>query len=338
MSVHKSDATPSQRVLGLYSLLLLSGKAYSLTQLAEMFGCTKQTVLRMADQVEAFCGMNLERTIHKGQRMYRIRAPGKRPHVALSPEDIQQLLLCRDLVMHLLPKGTVQHLFEVISRTTVLLPDFDDREFALESFSTAKFKGVIDYTPHQTTIETLMQAIREGLTCRLRYQPAGKPEGRRHFAPLKLLAYREALYVLGFKLEKKGPPGPEHARTLAVHRIRSVELLDQALPENLPDTAEPGLFGFKMSETFRVKVKFEPCVADYVSERRWSEDQKLIRQKNGKVVLEFSAQSEPEVVSWILSFGNAAELVAPKSLRLRLQSEVSALHERYCKKGGSRMQ
>jgi len=330
MSARESDATPSQRVLGLYSLLLLSGREYSLSQLAEMFGCTKQTVLRMADQVEAFCGMNLERSIKGGQRMYRIRAPRDRPRVSLSPEDIQQLLLCRDLVMHLLPKGTVQHLFEVISRTTVLLPDFDDREYALESFSTAKFKGVIDYTPHQGTIETLMQAIREGLTCRLVYQPAGGREAERRFAPVKLMAYREAMYVLGFKLEGTGPPGPEHARTLAVHRIRSTELLDEAIPEELPDPAEPGLFGFRMSETFRVKVKFAACVADYVCERQWSEDQKLTRQKNGKVVLEFSAQSEPEVVSWILGFGSTAELLAPRRLLKRLQAEVAALAQKYC--------
>jgi len=299
VTAHDPDATPSQRVLGLYSLLLLSGREYSLSQLAEMFGCTKQTVLRMADQVEAFCGMNLERSIKGRQRMYRIRAPRQRPHVSLSPEDIQHLLLCRDLVMHLLPRGMGNQLFDVITRTTVLLPDFATRDYALESFSTCKLKGVIDYTPHQQTIEALMQAIREGLVCKIEYQPARRDAAERMFAPLKLLAYREALYALGFKLEGAGPPGPEHARTFAVHRIRAVELLDEAIPEELPDPAEPGIFGFRMNAPFWVKVTFDASVADYVTERRWSADQKVVRQKNGKVLLEFSAQSEVEVVSWV---------------------------------------
>lgn len=329
MSVHDSDATPSQRVLGLYSLLLLSGREYSLSQLAEMFGCTKQTVLRMADQVEAFCGMNLERSIKGRQRMYRIRAPRQRPHVSLSPEDIQHLLLCRDLVMHLLPKGMGNQLFDVITRTTVLLPDFSARDSALESFSTSKLKGVIDYTPHQQSIEALMQAIREGLVCRIVYQPARREAAERRFAPLKLLAYREALYVLGFKLESDGAPGSEQARTYAVHRINSVELQDEAIPEGLPDASDPGVFGFRMNAPFRVRVLFEAEVADYVTERQWSADQELVRRKNGKVVLDFSAQSEVEVVSWVLSFGSTATVLAPASVKEAVKQELQEMLGRY---------
>ena len=44
-------ASSAQKVLGLYSLLLFTGRSYSLGQLAGLFSCSKQTVLRMMEQI-----------------------------------------------------------------------------------------------------------------------------------------------------------------------------------------------------------------------------------------------------------------------------------------------
>ncbi len=55
-----------------------------------------------------------------------------------------------------------------------------------------------------------------------------------------------------------------------------------------------------------MQVKFAQEVAAYVSERTWSEDQVVRQLKNGKIILEFTARSRPEVVSWVLSFGRHA--------------------------------
>ena len=57
--------------------------------------------------------------------------------------------------------------------------------------------------------------------------------------------------------------------------------------------------------------------------------QNLIRRKGGKIVITFTATSEPEVLNWILSLGAEAKLVEPaglvEQLRVRLQ-EVEGLY------------
>jgi predicted DNA-binding transcriptional regulator YafY len=80
---------------------------------------------------------------------------------------------------------------------------------------------------------------------------------------------------------------------------------------------------------FRVKVAFRPAAAAYVSERTWSDDQKLKGLPDGGLILEFTATSRPEVLSWILSFRTEAELLEPADIREELASTVEKLADVY---------
>ena len=76
---------------------------------------------------------------------------------------------------------------------------------------------------------------------------------------------------------------------------------------------------------FRVKVAFGPAAAAYVSERTWSDDQKLKSLPDGGLTLEFTATSRPEVLSWVLSFRAEAELLEPADIREEMASIVESL-------------
>ena len=49
---HNDDASPSEKILGLYGLLLFTGRKYNLSSLADKFDCSKQTILRMVKTIE----------------------------------------------------------------------------------------------------------------------------------------------------------------------------------------------------------------------------------------------------------------------------------------------
>ena len=70
-------------------------------------------------------------------------------------------------------------------------------------------------------------------------------------------------------------------------------------------------FGIVKEDCFEVEVEFTGWAARYVTERIWSPDQKVIEKKGGKIKLTFSASSEPELISWLLSFGDEAKLIKP---------------------------
>jgi len=317
-------ATPGQKLLGLYALLLFTGNAYSLTRLAEMFRCSKQTVKRMIEDIERSHGAEILRIDEGRERCYRIKAPSARPRVALTPEEIRQLVLCRDLVLHLLPKTMRASLDETIRKASVLLPDFSERCEAFDSRVTVAVKGGIDYSPFQGILSKILEAMRCREVMIVSYKAAGRPEPREHHvAPARLLSYRESLYVHGWKVNERGKVEALCPTTLAVHRMGEVTRTQRKFDLPEPEPPDPAVFGLISGEPFRVRVRFGQAVAQYVAERTWSTDQKLTRTGEGGAVLEFTARSEAEVASWVLGFGVHAELLAPEGLRARIAKEAA---------------
>ena len=326
-------SSPSQKVLGLFGLLFFKGRKFSLSELAKEFDCSKQTVLRMIEQIQRSHAAKIKTNIEHGKRWFWIRTPRIRPSISLEPEKIQHLLLCRDMAGHLLPKRLWKEIESTIAQTTVLLPDMADRSKALEPVCQVSVKGAIDYTPYQGIIEKLLQAIREKSVCRVEYHAPHRPKPKVYsFAPARLLSYRESLYADGWLVTDKGTPEIIYDLTLSVHRVNKISIIRRKFDfdDKREDTSD--MFGFMKAEPFQVKVKFQPRVAQYVRERKWSDDQKITEFKNGKLVLEFTAQSWPEVVSWVLGFGSQAELLTPKEMREEILEEFGNALRSYRKK------
>jgi predicted DNA-binding transcriptional regulator YafY len=74
-----------------------------------------------------------------------------------------------------------------------------------------------------------------------------------------------------------------------------------------------------------------------VSERLWSDDQKIIRHSTGGIILKFSATSRQEVISWVLSFGTQAELIAPEDLRWEFREKLGKMSMTYAQGSSSQM-
>lgn len=102
---------------------------------------------------------------------------------------------------------------------------------------------------------------------------------------------------------------------------------------HLPEVEEEhkGAFGLMEDEPFPVRIKFSPAAATYVAERKWSDGQKITVHKNGSITLAMAARSPAEVVSWVMSFADAAELLSPKWLREEMSGHIAALAARYGK-------
>lgn len=323
-------STAGQKVIGLYSLLLFTGRAYSLGQLAAMFQCSKQTVLRMVEDIELTHRLRLETWVEGRERMYRAATPRQRPNVSLSIDEIQQLLLCRDIVWHWLPAHLRENIEDTIAKTAVLLPEYDGREAALTSLAGAQPKGVVDYTKAQDQVDAIMRALRDRRVCEITYHSPDRPKPRTlTVAPYQLLAYREGLYVRCRMEKALEKPEDFYDPTLALHRMKSVGVTERKFrpitvkPE---DTSGSG-FGLSRGEPFRVVVDVIPKAAMYVRERIWSPDQRITNKKDGGLRLEFIANSRVEVLNWILSFGGEATLVEPEDIRKEILRRAETIRQ-----------
>ncbi|MCL6621212.1 MAG: WYL domain-containing protein [Syntrophobacterales bacterium] len=323
-------ASPAAKMLNLYGLLLFSGRQYSLPQLAKMLRCSKQTVLRMLEQIEMSRTVMVESWREGRRKWIRVKTPPVPPRVCLDARAIQLLLLCRDFVCHLLPPELREEVDQTIARTATLLSDPATKPQALTPLGQAYARGVVDYSAHQELVNTLLQAMTERRICRVRYHSPRQPEPREYaVAPLFFLSHYSSLYVRCWRMTEDGPPEIVYDNMLlAVQRLLAVTPTERTFspPELPPESSHR--FGLMQGDPFRVRLKVSPAVAAYVRERCWSDDQSLTPQPDGGLLVEFTATSRPEVVSWVLSFGPEAELLAPADLR----AEVADLTRRMAAK------
>ena len=121
-----------------------------------------------------------------------------------------------------------------------------------------------------------------------------------------------ALYALGATLTEDFKE-VRFLTNLAVHRIKDVIQTDKRWIVELPD-ADLGMFGLPWHEPRIFKIKFSAGrVAQHVKERIWSGKQKMKKQPDGSLILELESRSEPEIVAWVRSFGDDAELIKDDS-------------------------
>ncbi|BDQ33391.1 helix-turn-helix transcriptional regulator [Pseudodesulfovibrio portus] len=315
-------AKPTQKAVTLFCQLMYTGKRHYLIDLARELDCSKQTIIRMMEDIDRSYSVRVEKGKDGKRAWYQIQAPRNRPKVALSEDEISHLLLCKEMVRHLLPQGLSKEVDETIHKTVALLPALDNRAQAFESLAGAILKGSIDYTPQEAIITTILNAIAGKDVCEIKYKALGQKEEKLHyFAPLRIKSYREALYVTGWKVDIRAKEAePIYEMHLPIHRFTAAEPVRKKY--FIQQQEKPHHFGFPECEPFRIKVRLTPEAGRYVKERRWSSDQVVTDLDDGRCELEFTAQSETEVLSWVLGFGANIQMLEPESLRATVKSEL----------------
>lgn len=325
-------ATASEKIMTLNSILLMlgQGQTISLSRLADELNCSKATVLRLIDQIQAGQIGKIIKTVENRENHYAYDRPKRMPRVSITADGLQQLMLCRDFMASFLPESMRNLTRATIGQAQAFLPDNQNANFTTlgETYN----KGQIDYTPFEKQLQTIMQCMRNKQVCQIEYRSALSKEAKTiEIAPLRLQAYRDAMYVRAWMVTERGTPEAifETPTVYALQRI-SQAWATRRKTDHLPDVEDDAnCFGFIKGEPFPVQVRFSPTVSTYVAERKWSADQEIIVHEDGSVTLTMSATSEREVIAWVLGFGKEATLLEPQELRAKMASEIAVMQERY---------
>ena len=185
------------------------------------------------------------------------------------------------------------------------------------------FRGS-DYSDRAEVIDALMQAVNQSQVARLLYHPlrSETPESY-ELHPLGLIWHRRTLYLVASSATRVEP------RHFKVDRLRDVELLDAHFERpadfNLQQHLEHSL-GVYHSESplSEVVLRFAAEAARYVTEHHWHHSQQIEEQPDGSLIVHLQLSDLTEVKSWVLSFGNRAEALAPEELRESIRHELQA--------------
>jgi predicted DNA-binding transcriptional regulator YafY len=231
------------------------------------------------------------------------------------------LQMCRAFTEHLMGKKLFEEAAIALGKSRKLLGDKGNPK---PGHFASLIPGTIDYTSHHQTIRNLVQAMDGKRVCKVAYRNVmARRTKTLYVKPFKLFSHRDTVYLHAGLARRPGKPyrEPDFDPLLAVHRISSIGITDRqfSMPEDYDFERDFNqTFGIAKDEAFIVEVEFFDWAANYVAERSWSPDQKITKRRDGSVKLKFTASSEPEILSWVLSFGENAVLVKPISLKILL--------------------
>lgn len=326
-------ASYGEKIIKLFAKLLFSGQSYSLTELSRMLVCSKQTVLRLMEDIRRSYGVEIEESIIDRNKFYRLKWPGKvPPALALTGSEMSVLLMCQAFARHLLGNALFEEASSALEKNRALAGPASEKSG--HSFTSYR-PGTIDYTPHEECIKTLLKAMEQHRICTVKYRSLVS-EGAKTFLimPLKIFSHNDSIYL---SARFAGKPGRrddrrEYDPLLAVHRIKRVEMTETTFEFPADYDFEKIYnrnFGIIKSGAFKVEVEFTGLAARYVSERMWSPDQRIRRVDDSTVRIEFSASSKKELISWVMSFGNEARIISPDSLVRAIVDMISKTSSLY---------
>ncbi|MES1171875.1 MAG: transcriptional regulator [Bacteroidota bacterium] len=306
--------------------LLDSATGASIYDIAERFGVSVRTAQRYLEALRAAGEPLYEETADK-RKVWRLMPSARRETLTLTTSQMLSLFLSRRVFDFLAGTGFKEDLDDVFARLEATLRR---RDFVAARHLDRKIYDVNE-APH--IYEGRVEHVNEILTALLREERLqivheSVDKGRRTalFEPYTLLVYKKGLYLTGFS----------HAhgqiRTLALDGFRDVSWRRGDSfpypPDFHPDKLAEGAFGLIKGPPAVARVFFTDKVARYVTRRLWHASQ-TFRPVRGGIELTLKVNGTLELASWILSFGDQAEVRAPAELRAAVRDELTRAAARY---------
>jgi predicted DNA-binding transcriptional regulator YafY len=293
-----------------------------LDELAEELGCVRRTVYRDLDAL-MYAGFPVTSEKRDGKAYYRFLDTFEMGQVPFTPDELLALAFSEDLLRTL--EGTVFHDSIRAALAKIRAGLGPELSRYLERFADA-FRVLPGphkrYEAFRDTIRTLNEGVLESQTLEMRYRTGRTgEESTRRIDPYKVWYHGGALYVIGMD-HRSG-----EIRTFAVDRIQSIEATAERFevdPGFDFDAYTASSFGVVAEPAVLVRIRFAPEWASYVEEREWHASQSTRRLSDGRLELEMEVGATTELASWILSFGGAAEVLEPTSLRKDVKASLEA--------------
>lgn len=307
--------------------LAKSRTGVGLDELADDLGCVRRTIYRDLDAL-MYAGFPVTSEKREGKAYYRFLEGFKLGDVPFTPDEILALAFGEDLLRTL--EGTVFHdsIRSALGKIRAgLAPELTDFLGELAGAFRVLPGPHKRYADQRDAISTLNQAVlqRHRVTIAYRTGRTGETKSR-SLAPYHVWYHGGGLYVIGHD------DLSNEIRTFAVERILKATPTNDAfeVPDDFDfDSYTAASFGVVAEPAERVCIRFAASHAHEIREREWHPSQRIEPLDDGGVDLELEVGTGTELRRWILTFGAAAEVLEPPSLRAEIEAELKTTLARY---------
>lgn len=315
-----SPYAPARRLYEVRALLDSSGGA-SVYDIAERFGVSVRTALRYLEALRA-ADEPLYEELDGKRKVWRLMPTARRESISLTTSQMLALFLSRRVFDFLAGTGFKEDLDDVFRRLEATLKRKD--------FLAARDLGrkIYDVNEAPHLYEGRLEHVGELLTGLVREERLEVTQQGKTFQldPYTLLVYKKGLYLAGWSHRH------EAIRTFALDAFDDVTWR-RGDRFGYPADYDParlfaGAFGIIGGEPTQVRIRFSEKVARFVRRRQWHPTQQLTRTRRGlELTMEISGTTE--LTSWVLGFGDQAEVLEPAALRAAVGAELRRAAEKY---------
>ncbi|MFZ4856566.1 MAG: helix-turn-helix transcriptional regulator [Desulfuromonadaceae bacterium] len=308
--------------------LLETRRGLTLDELAEECDVDRRTIHRDLNAVEQ-AGYTLTTEWSEGKKVYSFLTRSRNfPPITFTLPQLMSLYLLRSLGAHLVGTPFQAEIDELFKTIHSVLPDRHAAHLErIARVSLPLLHGARDYSSSAAFVADLQKALLQQYRIRLKYAKKGKSEVDDYEVdPYTLVFHKGGIYLLGDTISRTG------LRLFALERIRGVEVTRRRF--EIPDSYQPeahfsSAFGLVSDTPMKVRVRFSNEIAHAVKDRIWMPGQKISTDAGGRVVVEFEAAGQMELIFWILSYGIHAEILEPAELRKEVRRQVKEMREMY---------
>jgi proteasome accessory factor B len=308
----------------------LASRACTVGDLAQEFAITRRQVYRDLERIEEE-GHPLTQSDDAGEHMWQLPLGYKGlPPITLTHYELMSLYFAKSNLAYLAGTPFVNDLDGVIGKITAALPQKTINH--LERIGQAFLplvRPLRRYDKQSAVLSVLQKALLLQRTVILRHQTPGHDQAVEHRVdPYALRLYQNGLYLIAYSHRAKA------YRLFAIERIRDAAPTEETFairsdfsPERLNRS-----FGAMDEPAQTIRVRFSRDVAYLVKERQWHPTQTISPLKNGDVVLTMQAGGLDEITSWVLSWGENAQVLAPPELIEKVTASLTAAQKQYSRK------
>ncbi len=295
--------------------MLQSGQNYSVDDLTELLGVNRRTLFRDLEQLRAI-GVPYSYSAKAGG--YSIDPDFFLPPIDLNLQEALSLLMLVHKMKGHIPIPFKNSAVMAGLKIENILPD-DIRQYCNAHLSNVSVRPIAHSTMESLdrVFTSLQKAIRKKQVIKINYHSLFEQKDiGTNLSPYHLMYNKRAWYVVGKSSMHKS------VRTFKLNRIKHLEILDRRFVNDKQfDTHEYlGRAWSMMPEgrIYNIKLRFLPKVAKNVAEVHWHSTQKVQRNQDGSVTVEFRVDGLNEISWWILGYGDQVEVLAPMALRKRI--------------------
>ncbi len=294
-----------------------------LRALASELGVTTRSIRRYLAELHRERQLESLPSLPGGAHLWRIKPSERARAISVRRTQAYELLAAKPAFEPLRGTALFEELDLVYAQIleTALRPTRPNQrgELPTESRLEARFRYVAhpprDYSKRADLVDDLFRATAEFRAVAIERTSGGPDPITLH--PYAIAMWRGGLYLVGYDV------GAGRQEVLPLETIVRIEIQDDvfSLPADFDlRTYDHGEFGLlaPRERRHRVLVEFDKTVADTVRRGRVHPQQRTAVSKDGRLRLSFVVPELSEVVRWVASFGEHAEVVEPPQLKADL--------------------